>query len=126
MINALGRIGFLWPQNLSTGFKSDETEKIQDGRRSLPIYSRPKQIRMGAWGNITTSPGWEGFNIRLHKRDKEIRNDLRAIGTNINQIAKMANQGLPVALSEIEKNKLLDQIVLTDKHTLKILRLLNV
>ncbi len=70
--------------------------------------------------------GEKGLTSDYTKEIKEIRNDLRAIGSNINQIAKRANQGLPVALSEIEKNKLLDQIVLTDKHTLQILRLLNV
>ena len=70
--------------------------------------------------------GEKGLTSDYTKEIKEIKNELRAIGININQLAKKSNQGLPVILSEIEKNKLLDQIILADKHTLKILRLLNV
>lgn len=70
--------------------------------------------------------GEKGLTSDYTKEIKKIRNELRAIGININQLAKKANQGLPVTLSESEKNKLLDQIIMADKHTLKILRLLNV
>jgi hypothetical protein len=70
--------------------------------------------------------GEKGLTSDYTKEIKEIKKELRAIGININQLAKKANQGLPVVLSEAEKIKLLEQIVLADKHTLKILRLLNV
>ena len=70
--------------------------------------------------------GEKGLTSDYTKEIKKIRNELRAIGININQLAKKANQGLPITLSESEKNKLLDQIIMADKHTLKILRLLNV
>ena len=70
--------------------------------------------------------GEKGLTSDYTKEIKKIRNELRAIGININQLAKKANQGLPITLSQSEKNKLLDQIIMADKHTLKILRLLNV
>lgn len=70
--------------------------------------------------------GDKGLTSDYTKEIKELRNELRSIGININQLAKKANQGLPVTLSDSEKNKLLEQIILADKHTLKILRLLNV
>ena len=57
---------------------------------------------------------------------KQIKGILRGLGTNINQIAKQSNQGLPVTMSKAEKEVLLKAIVEADKHTKKILRLLDV
>jgi hypothetical protein len=67
-----------------------------------------------------------GLTSEYTEELKEIKGILRGLGTNINQLAKQSNQGLPVTMSKTEKDILLKAIVDTDKHTKKVLRLLDV
>ena len=105
------------------------TMKSRNFRITDELYNSIPGTNKSTWVRKAIHQGLQeemGLTSKYTEELKQIKNILRGIGTNINQLAKQSNQGLPVTISEGDKNLLLKAIVDTDKHTKKILRLLNV
>ena len=90
---------------------------------AIPVDNKSAWIRRAIHQGLQEEMG---LTSKYTEELKLIKGTLRGLGTNINQLAKQSNQGLPVSLSKADKDILLKAIVDTDKHTKKILEILNV
>lgn len=112
----------MWPQNGKI-MKPRKFRMPDTLYNSIPGPNKSAWVRKAIHQNLQDEMG---LTSEYTDAIKEIKNTLRGLGININQIAKKANQGVPVNLSDPEKDILLKAIMKADKHTLKILRLFNV
>ena len=129
VVTYLGRIGLLSGQNIIYQIKNVTTMRKRDFRLTDELYNSIPGPNKSSWVRKAIHQGLQeemGLTSEYTEELKEIKGILRGLGTNINQLAKQSNQGLPVTMSKTEKDILLKAIVDTDKHTKKVLRLLDV